>query len=141
MDCPECNSSDTQAVRMVIAVGTSTGVGRGVAMATGGAALAEFATTSKTELARRLDPGQEPSLGLAEFLGWAFIPLGLFIGFVLGTNGGGAGWALALLGLFLAVFGRSVTSGKKAEWAERRAKADRDWICLRCGKVWEPSQP
>ncbi len=135
--CPNCQSQDTQAVRMVIAAGTSTGLGHGVAMATGGAALAEFATTSKTELARKLDPGPAPSIGLLEFLGWAFIPLGLFIGFVMGASGG-AGWGLAGLGLFLAVIGRSVTSGKKADWTQRSAEADRSWVCLRCGKVWEP---
>lgn len=83
VDCPRCRSEQTQSVRMVLATGAGGFSGMALGIGTGGAAVSGFQGTSQTELARSLDPGERPGMGIVGGVGGLLVIAGgllIFIG-------------------------------------------------------------
>jgi hypothetical protein len=147
---------------MVVAAGSSTSGGTGVAFGLdGGVAVGGYAGVQQTELARRLSPGPRPSIGIVGFLGVALLIAGLTavagiaataaeraeVAAEVGapavqTNQAGTLIGVAVLasspGLLTLWLSLRSRRRKMPEWQERVRFAERAWLCHKCGDVWEP---
>lgn len=154
--CPHCGSTDTTALKMVVANGTTRGITRGTTtgwidgVGNQPGHTATFATiqstTTVTTAAKEASPPRKRFNGLALILiGIAIGGFGTWIGHVLAVDNIGSpalnigiaavsGAVLLLLGAVLAVrdtsYNRDEYSGAFALWS-------RSWRCGRCGTVFE----
>ncbi len=157
--CPNCNSDDTSTLKMVWMSGTSdiqskmTGVGVGV---TGhglgiGAGVGKTKGTSKTLLSQAAQPPLPPKytealvVALLAGLGVAFF---LFMGLLSDASSDGEigvvyEWTIMIAASAVAVAVYKVTSksnaNSKKAYENRLAEYERQWICLRCGSKFKPT--
>lgn len=138
MKCPQCDSTQTQAVRMVIAAGTAVSRGSAIGFGFDGDVAVGFGgATQQTDLARRLDPGPRPSSGRAGVL---VVVLLLGAGLLVAINAGAMEvWLIAAaIGLPLVILDRTIAKARLRKWEGRDAFADGAWLCHQCGDAWEP---
>jgi transcription elongation factor Elf1 len=137
-NCPRCGSENTQAAGMVVANGTSKGATNFVML--DGQNNVDFGiagTMTQTELAAALDPGVKPSSGLL------LVVIMVLVCIVAALSCIGAhswvGWGTGTIAVLtlLSVFGYSRGRKRVRAWPERVARYLRQWVCLRCGVVWE----
>ena len=140
LHCPQCSSEQVQAVRVILASGTSfnSSTVTGVAVGNGGGAFVGTAGgTSQTTLAARFKEPVKPAL-------WAVIALGLLplaTSPWLAASGPDAAWRYMNLA-FWAVFAHAVWSYRKksAIYKEQHPKwkalHDHGFFCHRCGHTF-----
>jgi hypothetical protein len=128
MNCPKCQSENTQTYRIAYASGTSSGTG----YISGGYSTN---TSSQTPLAELCAPP------IKKTAGWLIVLLGIFLAYTLASvvgipfKSGTITFAFFIGFLFAIKFGYSKTIGAKNSstyndafdyWSKR-------WICLKCG--------
>ncbi|MFT4242173.1 MAG: hypothetical protein QM569_07805 [Acidovorax sp.] len=141
LHCPQCDSENVQAVRVILDSGTSfnSGTVTGVAVGSngGGTFVGTSGSTSQTTLAARFSPPVKPAL-------WAVIALGLLPLVTspwLAASGPDAAWRYMNLALW-AVFAHAVWSyrRKSAAYKEHlpkwKALHDHGFFCHRCGHTF-----
>lgn len=143
--CPHCQSDNTQAISVLLQAGTIQGAIKGGAVGysqgggLGGSAFSG-ATSQQSDLARRFSPGARP-----EARTWAML-LGLFMvlfGALMGSTGqAGCAAGVIIPGAILLLIYLSDRSGlplRRTRWQDAIERAKRGWVCLRCGRDWEPT--
>lgn len=154
--CPKCGSTDTQAVRMIVAAGTSRHSGRAehvVNTRRGPVAIgeSEHSGVAMTELARRFQAPVTPQRDLRIPLAGVVLlfPGILMVYNVLAQSSELALWeVLRRLGfglipivlggglLYLFQGGDAVHQEKQRAWQERVDYLKNAWLCYSCGHDW-----
>lgn len=146
MNCPSCQSPDTQSIKMVLLSGSASSKGRAVGVDShGDIAVAGMSSQSKTNLVASLEPGPKPDNGGA-ILGMG---CGVIIGisglpcFAFGIEGVVSGIVFLAIGLAI-VGGIAAAAGDRREnlarrlaaWEAKVRMAESGWMCHRCGEKW-----
>lgn len=139
--CPQCRSSHTQTVKMLVMTGSQQGsvVGVGASLG-GGVGVAGASTASAHALARSLDPGSVPgfTLGIG-CVAYIVFMVGL-IGAMLVIEGELSG--IVALAIAAAIVWAMWTNYKQQmkTWDSKKRIYDNAWICLQCGSNWVPEK-
>lgn len=147
--CPQCGAEDTQAIRMLLASGTthmqSTGIG---ITGTGQIGVAAFGGTSKSELVRRFDPGPDPTptQGIGAGVGWFAMAVGALIVILAFATGNSEASILGFVGIVLGIYVFARIPSKEENlkatqaWQMKVEVAKSGWFCHRCGAAWTPTK-
>ena len=163
MNCPNCDSLDTVATRVLVSAGTTRQAGTSVVVGftnqgSMGMATADHSGIAMTDMARLHRPPDFPArnelplgcaiilLGLAAVITASFV-LQMVLSFKLNHLAEGLGqvaiaWVvLALPGLGLLKYFRSGAAqhaSAVAAWQRKMDDHANTWVCQRCGHSWDP---
>lgn len=140
--CPNCGSTNTQAVQVLLAHGTTTGTikGGGVSLSQGGGLGAHtFSgdTTQKTELAKRFTLEPRPGISWGAMVATAVGGLLLYLSISEKSTLWSVVFGLVTLISVLAFFGLKAQLPEQIKaWEARAAYLRHAWFCHQCGKDW-----
>lgn len=158
MSCPNCESTDTQAVRMMVAAGTTRQSGQSLhfgissqgALATG---TSDHSAVAMTDLAKRFQQPRPPQRNVTLAIVGALLHLpGIImivdvfseiavlepLTFLLRLGGGLLAISPGLGVLYLFQRGDAAHQAKVRAWRARVAYLKHAWLCHRCGHDWRP---
>jgi uncharacterized membrane protein YfcA len=139
--CPNCSSGDTQAVKMLVHLGTSSSVD----FHTTGSAGMVGASSSQSSLAAKYSVPDKQSMKFAYWLmilglAGAVLSLGLTAARVPPRELWAWGFFVCFVVLVLGgmIHGQQYRTEKK--YGPLRERYEKLWVCKKCGHEWEPQQ-
>ena len=138
MNCPTCNSTDCKKSHLVYETNTSIGSFSGVGTAIGEVGLAGGTSRSQTLLASRVAPPKSYNIS-APGVVISVVGAGMIL---LGASGDEQSNLLIYFGAAVCGIGclLLISGNKKAGiYAQEMDEWRNTWICLSCGKQWQPN--
>lgn len=144
MKCPKCGSEHTQAIKMAIAAGTTSGsvVGAGIGLS-GSLGAGMGITGSSTALAQSLMAGPKSKVNYLLVGRW-YIYVGIFsvvLGIMSFFSDGAINVFSFMLGIPFLLVGWYYSMKRPPDtsaWEAKYRLQENGWICYRCGETWLP---
>ena len=146
MNCPACESDNTQTVKMAVMSGTSSGKSTAIGINTSlDIGVAKITTNSQTKLVATLNPGPKPkNEDGAVLLKWGGMLLFVSSLLALRSASGGAEIVFILISIALLIVGILQKSNASnytellEKYNHRLKNYESGWICHKCGNTWVP---